>query len=56
MTAVPTAGLEPTRPGPAPWADTSVLANGGLGFIGSNLARHLVVLGASVVLLDDGGP
>ena len=29
-----------------------VLITGGLGFIGSNLARHLVELGADVLLVD----
>ena len=29
-----------------------VLVTGGLGFIGSNLARHLVDLGADVLLVD----
>ena len=29
-----------------------VLITGGLGFIGSNLARHLVACGADVTLLD----
>ena len=29
-----------------------VLITGGLGFIGSNLARHLVNLGANVTLVD----
>ena len=31
---------------------SSVLITGGLGFIGSNLARHLVDLGATVTLID----
>lgn len=32
--------------------DQNVLITGGLGFIGSNLARHLVTLGANVTLVD----
>ncbi|MGE4219643.1 MAG: NAD-dependent epimerase/dehydratase family protein [Alphaproteobacteria bacterium] len=34
------------------WAGRRVLITGGLGFIGSNLARRLVALGAEVLLLD----
>lgn len=34
------------------WAGRRVLITGGLGFIGSNLARKLVELGADVVLVD----
>jgi UDP-glucose 4-epimerase len=36
----------------APFAGTRVLVTGGLGFIGSNLARELVAGGADVVLVD----
>jgi dTDP-glucose 4,6-dehydratase/UDP-glucose 4-epimerase len=35
-----------------PFADAPVLITGGLGFIGSNLARRLVALGARVTLVD----
>jgi UDP-glucose 4-epimerase len=34
------------------WAGRSVLVTGGLGFIGSNLARRLVTAGAKVTLVD----
>ncbi len=34
------------------WSGRRVLITGGLGFIGSNLARRLVALGAEVLLLD----
>ena len=34
------------------WRDVQVLITGGMGFIGSNLARKLVKLGASVTLVD----
>ena len=34
------------------WKDARVLITGGLGFIGSNLARRLVGLGAQVTLVD----
>lgn len=34
------------------YAGKNVLVTGGLGFIGSNLARELVTLGARVTLLD----
>jgi len=37
---------------PAGWQDRRVLVTGGLGFIGSNLARRLVGLGAQVTLVD----
>jgi UDP-glucose 4-epimerase len=37
---------------PAAWAGRPVLITGGLGFIGSNLARRLVGLGAEVTLMD----
>jgi len=35
-----------------PWAQRRVLITGGMGFIGSNLARRLVGLGARVTLVD----
>lgn len=35
------------------FSDTSVLITGGLGFIGSNLARRLVQLGAHITLIDN---
>src|SRR5262249_59668829 len=34
------------------WAEAGVLITGGLGFIGSNLARRLVAEGARVTLCD----
>jgi len=34
------------------WKDSNVLITGGLGFIGSNLARRLVDMGANVTLVD----
>ncbi len=34
------------------WQNKTVLITGGLGFIGSNLAIHLVELGAEVTLID----
>ncbi len=36
----------------AAFAGKNVLITGGLGFIGSNLARQLLELGAQVVLVD----
>lgn len=39
-------------PDSADFHDSSVLITGGLGFIGSNLARRLVSLGAQVTLVD----
>lgn len=35
------------------WENKKVLITGGLGFVGSNLARNLVDLGAAVVLVDN---
>jgi nucleoside-diphosphate-sugar epimerase len=37
---------------PGDWRDVSVLITGGLGFIGSNLAAHLLTAGAFVVVAD----
>ncbi|MCX7935645.1 MAG: GDP-mannose 4,6-dehydratase, partial [Planctomycetota bacterium] len=34
------------------WRDKRVIITGGLGFVGSNLARHLVARGARVLLVD----
>ncbi len=39
-------------PSPAPYAGRRVLITGGLGFIGSNLARALVKQGAKVTIVD----
>ena len=36
----------------SPYKGKNVIITGGLGFIGSNLARHLVKLGANVTLID----
>jgi len=35
-----------------PWSGKKVLITGGLGFIGSNLARRLVASGSQVTLVD----
>ncbi|MFM7269865.1 MAG: NAD-dependent epimerase/dehydratase family protein [Cyanobium sp.] len=43
-------GIAP--PSPAAWQGLSVLVTGGLGFIGSTLARRLCDLGAEVTVLD----
>ena len=43
---------EPQSPSPDHWRSKQVLVTGGLGFIGSNLARRLVTLGAHVTLVD----
>jgi UDP-glucose 4-epimerase len=40
------------RPQPAPYHNLRVLITGGLGFIGSNLARALVKQGAKVTIVD----
>ena len=49
MTAVPPPGLADYR---AFYRDRRVVVTGGLGFIGSNLARRLVELGARVLIID----
>lgn len=41
-----------SRPAPGRWTGVPVLVTGGLGFIGSNLARRLVADGADVLLVD----
>lgn len=43
---------QPDRPTDAAYRGAKVLITGGLGFIGSNLARRLVGLGAEVTLVD----
>lgn len=44
-------GSEPQGVGPA-YRNKTVLVTGGLGFLGSNLARRLIGLGAKVVVID----
>ncbi len=51
MTTSDAAG-QTTLPGTDPFDGASVLITGGVGFIGSNLARRLVSMGARVVLVD----
>jgi UDP-glucose 4-epimerase len=50
---VSTAGAEDFR---AFYRDRRVMITGGLGFIGSNLARQLAALGARVLLIDSLSP
>ena len=49
MSTAPRAGADAFR---AFYRDRRVMITGGLGFIGSNLARQLAALGARVLIID----